>query len=77
MTERVLRNRVLASIETDGGLRCVDIFLRPDGTTGFEEYRRDCEDGRGWFTIGFHKDKVFADEAEALAAARRAIAWLA
>ena len=33
-------NRVLRSIETDDGGRCVDLFARPDGTFGFEEYRR-------------------------------------
>ena len=32
-------NRVLRSIETDDGGRCVDLFARPDGSFGFEEYR--------------------------------------
>ncbi|HEY2564091.1 MAG TPA: hypothetical protein VGI44_10300, partial [Acidimicrobiales bacterium] len=27
--------------------RCVDIFSRPDGTFGFEEFRRDPEDMGG------------------------------
>jgi len=27
--------------------RCVDVFARPDGTFGFEEFRRDPED-MGW-----------------------------
>ena len=40
-------NRVLRSINDEDAARCVDIFLRPDGTLGFEEYRRDVEDGRG------------------------------
>jgi hypothetical protein len=35
---------VLASIETDDGLRCVDLFRRPDGTFGYQEFRRDPED---------------------------------
>ena len=42
-------NRVVRSIETDDGGRCVDLFAHPDGSFGFEEYRRDIEDGRGWF----------------------------
>jgi hypothetical protein len=25
--------------------RCVDLFLRPDGSYGVEEFRRDVEDG--------------------------------
>lgn len=76
MTAVLPRNRVLRSIETDGGERCVDIFVRPDGSAGFEEYRRDSEDHRGWFAIGFHADKVFAGEAEALTAALLAVGWL-
>jgi hypothetical protein len=68
---------VLASIETDDGGRCVDIFLRPDGTAGFEEYRRDTEDGRGWFAIGHHAGKVYATPEAARAAALSAVPWLA
>lgn len=70
-------NRVLRSINDRGADRCVDVFLRPDGTVGFEEFRRDVEDARGWFPIGGHRDRTFADEAEALAAARTAVVWLA
>jgi len=70
------RNRVLRSIETDSGIRCVDIFLRPDGSAGFEEYRRDSEDGRGWFPVGFHASHVYATEAAALDAALEAVPWL-
>ena len=70
-------NRVLRSIETPDGGRCVDLFVRPDGTFGFEEYRRDSEDGRGWFPIGFHQDQVFASEADALEKAVRTVEWLA
>jgi len=32
---------VLESIENQGHNRCVDIFVRPDGSFGFEEFRRD------------------------------------
>ena len=73
---KLTRNRVLASIETDDGGRCVDIFQRPDATFGFEEYRRDSEDRSGWFPIGFHASNVYATEAEARTAARAAVAWL-
>jgi hypothetical protein len=71
------RNLVLDSIETDDRDRCVDIFLRPDGTAGFEEYRRDTEDGRGWFAIGHHAGKVYATPEAARAAALAAVPWLA
>jgi len=70
------KNRVLRSIETPEGERCVDFFIRPDGSFGFEEYRRDMEDGRGWFPIGFHADKCFASEQEAEAKALAAVSWL-
>jgi len=69
-------NRVLRSIETPDGGRCVDIFVRPDGSFGFEEYRREIEDGRGWFPIGFHAEKSFATEQETLNQALKAIPWL-
>jgi hypothetical protein len=38
---------VLVSYQTVDASRCVDIFSRPDGTFGFEEFRRDPEDRGG------------------------------
>ena len=70
------KNRVLRSIETDSGDRCVDIFVRPDGSFGFEEYRRDSEDLRGWFPIGGYSGTVYSTEIAALDAARAAVPWL-
>lgn len=72
----VQKNKVMQSINLDGDLVCVDVFQRPDGTFGFDEYRRDPEDGRGWYSIGHHADAVFDDQDTALAAARRAVGWL-
>ncbi len=69
-------NKVTRSIETPDGGRCVDLFRRPDESFGFKEYRRDVEDGGGWFPIGFHAEAVFATESEALAEARRRVGWL-
>lgn len=69
-------NRVLRSIETDDGGRCVDLFVRPDGSFGFEEYRRDSEDGRGWFPIGGYAAVVFTAEAAMLAEALVCVPWL-
>ncbi len=73
---RRARNLVLASIETEDGGRCVDLFRRPDETYGFEEYRRDSEDGRGWFMIGGYGSAVYTSEAEARANAVKVIPWL-
>ncbi len=69
-------NTVVHSFNLDGGMRCVDVFARPDGTFGFEEYRRDAEDGRGWFPVGFHSATKFASSTEALAEARKRVPWL-
>jgi hypothetical protein len=69
-------NRVLRSINNDDASRCVDIFLRPEGTIGFEEYRRDVEDGRGWFPVGGYVNQMFNDESAAFAAAASAVPWL-
>ena len=69
-------NKVLRSIETPDGGRCVDLFVRPDGSYGFEEYRRDSEDGRGWYPIGYFAGQEFASEADALSAALRTVPWL-
>jgi len=70
------KNLVVKSFNAAGEDRCVDIFRRPDDTFGFEEYRRDVEDQRGWFAVGFHADGTFETETAALAAALTAVAWL-
>ena len=41
---------VLDSIENREHDRCVDLFRRQDDTFGFEEFRRDVEDGGAAFT---------------------------
>lgn len=71
------QNKVMQSINTSDGVVCVDVFRRPDGSFGFEEFRRDPEDPRGWYTIGHHGNRVFANEQEAKAEAGRSIGWLA
>jgi hypothetical protein len=69
-------NKVLTSIEDDTGARCVDIFIRPDGSHGYREYRRDPEDGRGWAAIGDEPAGSFATKEEAIDAALKSVAWL-
>lgn len=69
-------NTVLRSIEASDGAHCVDLFVRPDGTFGFEEYRREFGDDRGWFPIGFYADEKFASEEAALERALEAVPWL-
>ncbi len=68
-------NKVLRSINAPDAARCVDIFVRPDGTFGFEEFRRDAEDANGWFAIGGFAAKAFATEQDAFDQALAAVAW--
>ncbi len=68
--------RVVRSINMHGGQMCVDIFIRPDGSFGFEQYRRDPEDPSGWFRTGSYGHRVFASEDLTLAAAQKALPWL-
>lgn len=67
---------VLASHETAEANRCVDIFSRPDGTFGFEEFRRDPEDMGAWTPISYFSGLQYPTESEAIEAARRSVPWL-
>jgi hypothetical protein len=55
----------------------VDIFVRPDGSFGFEEFRRDPEDMGAWTPIAYFSGRAFPTEAAAVEAARDAVPWLA
>lgn len=68
---------VLASLQTAEADRCVDIFRRPDGTFGFEEFRRDPEDMGVWTPVLYFSGLEYPSETETLAAARSAVPWLA
>lgn len=67
---------VLASIETDDGHRCVDLFRRPDRTFGYEEFRRDPEDQGLWTPVRFASALSYATLEDASAAAKAAVAWM-
>jgi hypothetical protein len=69
-------DKVLRSLQNQEANLCVDIFVRDDGTFGFEECRRDPEDARGWFSLHRYSQQVFDTEAHALAQARSTVAWL-
>ncbi|MBT0957029.1 hypothetical protein IV417_06510 [Alphaproteobacteria bacterium KMM 3653] len=69
-------HQVLRSINLPGEAVCVDIFRRGDGTFGFDQFRRDPEDGRGWYTISYFGDRVYTSEAEALRDAALQVPWL-
>lgn len=64
------------SVENDEHDRCVDLFSRPDGSFGFEEFRRDVEDGGAWTPVRFYSGASFATREAALDAAVKAVVWL-
>ena len=68
---------VLESIENDQHDRCVDLFRRPDGSFGFEAFRRDVEDAGAWTPVAYYSGAVYPAKEAALGAAVRAVAWLA
>ncbi|MDR3435647.1 hypothetical protein [Telmatospirillum sp.] len=77
MSDRIDKSWVVvASIEIPEGNRCVDLFARPDGTFGFEEFRRDPEDSGRWTPVRFFSDATFPSQDAAMAAATRAVPWL-
>ena len=71
-----MKKRVLQSIETPEGDRCVDIFVLDTGLFGFEIYRRDTKALTGWFATGGYADRTFETEDATLKAARRYAPWL-
>jgi hypothetical protein len=68
---------VFNSLENAAADRCVDLFRRPNGSYGFEEFRRDVEDRGAWTPVAYYSGAVYATEASALDAARREVSWLA
>ena len=68
-------NKVLASLENSYGDYCVDVFVRADGSFGFEEYRRDPEDG-AWRDLHRYSARVFDSEQDAVAEAKALVRWL-
>lgn len=77
MSDRIKDSwQVLNSYETQSGDYCVDIFQREDGSFGFEEFRRDVEDGGRWTAISYYSVKTFASLEMAIESARNQVAWL-
>jgi hypothetical protein len=68
---------VLASVENSEHDRCVDIFSRPDGSFGFEEFRRDVEDRGQWTPVQYYSGVAYFSPAEMLDTAERCVPWLA
>lgn len=71
------KKRVLQSINHPALHLCVDLFENPDGTFGFEIYRRDPEENHGWYPVGHFGHLKFKVKDEAKTAAVRENEWLA
>jgi len=69
-------NTVMLSINAPGETLCVDILRSPDGRFGYQQYRRDPEDGRGWQPIAALVEFRFDSAEAALTQARRDVVWL-
>jgi hypothetical protein len=67
---------VFVSVENLEHDRCVDLFSRPDGSYGFEEFRRDAEDGGEWTPVQYYSGSNFVSPEAALSAAMQSVTWL-
>ena len=77
MSDRISKTwTVLRSYEITTRDYCVDLFIRKDGSFGFEEFRRDTEDMGKWTGLKYYSVLVFKNEADALQEAKNRIAWL-
>lgn len=77
MSRRIDRSwLVVDSVENAEHDRCVDLFRRPDGSFGFEEFRRDVEDAGTWTPVAYYSAAAYASQAAAVGAAVKAVAWL-
>ncbi|GEP57429.1 hypothetical protein [Reyranella soli] len=78
MSQRIDKSWVvLRSIENSEHDRCVDLFRRPDGSFGFDEFRRDVEDAGLWTPVAYYSAAAYASDEAALTAAVKTVAWLA
>ena len=69
-------DRVRNSVNNEYADRCVDFFVRADGSFGYKEFRRDPEDQGAWFTTAFDRTAVFACYEDALKSTLLRVAWL-
>lgn len=77
MSQRLDRSWiVITSVDNGEHDRCVDFFARPDGSFGFEEFRRDVEDLGAWIPVQHYAAAEYAASGAALEAAERNVPWL-
>ncbi len=77
MSKRIDRSWIVfVSVENSDHDRCVDIFARPDGSYGFEEFRRDIEDSGQWTPVQYYSGVSYRSPDEALDTSERVVPWL-
>jgi hypothetical protein len=77
MSQRIDKSwTVFISIEDLEHNRCVDFFSRENGSYGFEEFRRDIEDGGQWTPVHYYSGITYLSPADTLGAAERSVPWL-
>jgi len=77
MSQRIDKSWIVfISIENLEHNRCVDFFSRENGSYGFEEFRRDIEDGGQWTPMHYYSGVAHLSPADALDAAERNVHWL-
>ncbi|MFT5573664.1 MAG: hypothetical protein ACI9FR_002599 [Cryomorphaceae bacterium] len=68
--------KVLQSLHNLTQDQCVDVFVRADGSFGYDEYRRDYEDSGGWFSLNRYSHLVFDTQANACKHAQEIVTWV-
>jgi hypothetical protein len=77
MSKRIDKSwTVFVSVENFEHDRCVDFFSRRDGSYGFEEFRRDIEDGGQWTPVASYSGVAYASSTQAMDSAERCVPWL-
>ena len=75
VANNVSKVSVLYSITDVTETRCLDFFSRDNKTYGFEEYRREIEDAKGWYSIGGYKNLIFKNPKTAMSFANERVIW--
>ena len=70
------KDRVVNSVNNEYADRCVDFFVRADGSYGYKEFRRDPEDQGAWFVTEFNQIGVYPHYEAALESALTRVPWL-
>lgn len=67
--------KVLASFEDSFSAHCVDVFVRENGTFGFEEFRSESDGDGRWQSLGKYSQLSFDSGEQALREAEQRITW--